>query len=166
MTGAAFRRLMAMNTRLLRDVKEDILAADRLDDRRLLRHGIILLGDVTDDTTALVRKFYQGRSRAGRLGAAEERGRHWQEGSPAEILENMRVIAAFYVAQISDLEAMSATMDEDEARDYDRKRVQNMRELALRIQTGKASIVAKDRAFWTPRMEAEFKDVLEYRLDA
>lgn len=163
-TGKIFRRLLAANTRLIRDVTDDIHAASRLDDKKFIRYGLSLLGDAISDGTDLIRSYYEGGERRRQLGAAEERGRHWQSGSPVEILENMRLTQSHYIAMITALETLTSEMEEQEARDLDRKRIQALREMALRIQTGKMAIVAKEASFWNDDLEKEFKDALEYRL--
>lgn len=164
MIGKLFRMLLASNIRLIDDVSQDIIAAANLGDRRFVGYGFSILRDAMDEGTELIHEFYEKASQHHGLGA-EEKGRHWQEGSPVEILENMRLIQSHYVSIIMALEETSAEMDEEQARDFDRKRIQNLREMALRIQSGKMSIMEKDPTFWTPAMEADFKEALEYRLD-
>lgn len=164
MTGRQFRSLLAQNIRIIENTAEDVMAAASLGDRRFVGCGFSILGDVIDDGIDFIRGFYEGRYRRRGMGATEERGRHWQEGAPIEILENMRLIQSYYTSIIKEIEATAAEMDEQQVRGFDRKRIQALREMALRVQTGKMSIMAKDPSFWTPAMEEEFREALEYRL--
>lgn len=164
MTGKVFRRFLTANIRLLQDVTQDIHAASSLGDRKFVRYGFAILGDAITDGTDLIRTYYEGKKERANIGAAEEKGKHWQSGSPVEILENMRLVQSHYLAIIIALEASAAEMEEQEARDFDRRRIQALREMALRIQTGKMAIVKKDPSFWSHALEGEFREALEYRL--
>lgn len=165
MTGKVFRSLMASNTRLIEDISSDIDAAGSLGDREFVRFGISLLTDVMEGSVDLIQRFYKGQERSGSLGAPEEKGRHWQDGSPSEVLENMRVMMTHYTALIRWLAGTAYLMDDEvEERALDRQRIQYLREMAFRAQIGKMVIMQKDPSFWTAAMEIEFKDPLEYRL--
>lgn len=164
MTGKVFRKFLAADIRLLFDVTQDIRAAASLGDRTFVRYGLALLGDAISDGTTLIHTFYEGQAKRTRIGAAEDKGKGWQSGSPIEILENMRLVQSYYITIIKSLEDTAAEMDEQEARVFDKKRIQNLREMALRIQTGKMSIVRKDPSFWTPALDEEFREALGYRL--
>lgn len=165
MIGKMFRSLLSANTRLIEDVSSDIRVAGSLGDSKFIRYGVSLLGDVVDDSTHLVHSFYEGQAASHRkLGASEGPGRSWDQGTPPEILENMYLIVAHYSALVKGLEDNSSLLDEDQARDLDRRRIQFLREMALRVQIGKLTIVKKDPEFWTSDMERDFKEALEYRL--
>lgn len=163
MTGEIFRKFLTADIRLLLDITQDVHAAESLGDRRFVRCGLSLLGDAISDGTNLIRTFYKGQAKI-KLGASEDRGKHWQKGSPIEILENMRLVQSYYITIVRSLEETAGEMEEREARVFDRKRIQNLREMALRIQTGKMAIMAKDLSFWNPELEEEFKEALKYRL--
>jgi hypothetical protein len=155
---------MAAQTRLVLDVSADIDAASELGAQEHVRYAFRLLLDVISESVRIVRQFYGSGKRPNRMGAHEEPGRHWQQGTPPEILENMYVLVAHYQALIRSLEAHASLMEEQEARSLDHQRIQYLREMALRVQTGKMGILKKDPDFWTEKMELDFKEMLEYRL--
>jgi len=161
-TRKMFRKLLVQNTKLIRNVGEDIHAIQAIHGNpEHLKAAVRLLGEAIDDGVDLVHRFYGEHSR---MGGPEEAGRHWQEGSPTEILEGMYLVASHYLAIIKSLEDSAGAIDESQARDFDRKRIQALLEFALRIQTGKMAIREKDPNFWTDKMESDFKEILDYRL--
>lgn len=164
MTPETFRKLLAMDTRVIEHVTQDILAAADLGDKRFVSYGVSLLADTIDGGTSLIRDFHERLEKVGRLGAGEEI--HWRGMTPPSIVANMRRIAAFYDSIVKSLEQTASEMDEHDARDLDRRRIQNLREMAIRIQTGKMAILEKDPGYWTSDLEEEFRDGLEYRLSS
>lgn len=166
MTGRFFRKLISESIRMVRDIFSDIrIAADR-GDRKFVGYGVGLIEDIIDDDIEMIGQFYGIQEKKRRsLGGSEEKGKHWMEGSPPEILENMYLLLSYYNSLIIGLKKNIEALDEIQARRLDRKNIQYLRELALRVQSGKSVIVEKDPSFWTDEMESDFKEALDYRLD-
>lgn len=117
---------MAGSIRLIQDVTNDIEVAASLGERKLIKHGFRLLGDVMADATYLIQKRFSSRPRMS--ASHEEAGKHWQNGTPPEIVEDMRFVVRLYQAYADSLERTAGEMDEDQARGLDRRRIQYLRQ--------------------------------------
>lgn len=163
MRGAAFRSMMAGYVRLIHEIGNDIEAAATLGERKLVKSAFKVFGDTISNATTLLMEYLP--IKAARLSAThEEAGRRWDKGTPPEILEDMRLMVSFYQSFANELERTASEADEVESRNLERKRIQYLRQGALRIRIGKIEIVKQDPSFWTPALENEFHDWLKYPL--
>jgi hypothetical protein len=167
MTGKTFRKLMRADREAIEGIGQDIRAAASVGDGRFVRHGFKLLLSVMDGAQETMETYFKPLPGSGRLGASipEDVGKSWIYGSPQEILENMYVAKSMYETFIEDWNWAADFSDEDEARQFDRRRVNYMRRLAIIVIVGKDLISKNDQQFWTDKMEHDFKDWLSFEFE-
>lgn len=162
-TGKTFRRLLAMDIRMINDVSRDIEVAASFGDSDFLGYATRILLDAARNAERTIDVYYVGLlGKSSLSGPPEEKGKHWMEEDPPGIIESVRTARGYYESVIKALKRDAENVDEQAARELDSRRVNAMRRLAVIVKSAKKVILERDPAFWTPELEEEFKEWLEF----
>lgn len=147
---------------MINDVSRDIEVAASLGDSEFVGYATVILLDAARNAERTIDAYYVGLLEKPSLSGPADKGKHWMEEDPPGIIESVRTARGYYESVIKALKRDAEDVDEEAARELDSRRVNAMRRLALIVKSAKKVILERDPAFWTPELEEEFKEWLEF----